>query len=155
MSQSHFGLHEIFHLGGHPRRVHLMRVGLFVLAGWSPPFRRWRIPGIRLPAAAIWTASLLPATSWWKRFPGGSMSRLATCSGLSKCSQAKTFIAMCVLDTAAITARFARSSSQTCSGAAQAHRLVRYPPRLSVIADMPSRRPSAREPTYAVAANSL
>jgi hypothetical protein len=67
------------------------------------------------PAAAIWIASQSPATSWWRRLPAGSTSRLAICSSASKCNRVRTTIAMFVSGAAVITARSARLSCRTCS----------------------------------------
>ena len=67
----------------------------------------------------LWQYGLLPSrlrSVGRNGFPVGSMSLPATCSNLSKCSRVKTTIAMCVSVTLVITARFARSSCQTCSG---------------------------------------
>jgi len=38
----------------------------------------------------IWIAFQLSATSWYRRVPAGSMSQLATCLSVSKCSRVKT-----------------------------------------------------------------
>jgi hypothetical protein len=81
----------------------------------SPRSRRWRIPGIRWLAAAIWIASRSPAINWWRRLPAGSTSRPATCSSVSRCSRVRTTIAMFVSGGAVVAARSALSSCRTCS----------------------------------------
>jgi DnaK suppressor protein len=68
--------------------------------------------------AAIWIVSRSPAISWWRRARAGSISRPATCSGVSKCRRVRTTIAMYASGTAVNTARSARSSCRTRNGAA-------------------------------------
>ena len=90
-----------------------MRAVFFLVAAIPALAHSWYPLGV----AAIWIASQSAAISWWKRVPVGSTSPPATCSSMSKCSRVRTTIAMCASGAAVITARSARSSHRTCSGA--------------------------------------
>jgi hypothetical protein len=72
-----------------------------------------------------------------------------------KCSPVRTSTAMCVLDTAAITARFARSSCQTCSGTWSDFGWSAYPLILSVKADITAWRLGANSRPEQVQRNRL
>ena len=105
----------------HAQRVPLMGLALLIVAALVAA-----IPALAhswYPLACCGNiASRSPAISWWRRARAGSTSQPATCSGVSKCSRVRTTIAMYASGAAVITARSARSSCRTRSGAAACER---------------------------------